>query len=258
MHRGRWEYAEELFAEALEMNKSDDRAHWGMGESLWHRGDRTAALEEMKTAVRLSGSHPELVVRLGRMHFENGDWEAAENYANEALLVGRDLPGTWALRGDCLQRAGDQEKALAAYHRALALQPEYPEVQLQAAELYRQQGRYDRLLATLERIRDCTGDAGCSPRVHLLRGVALSQLGRPGEASNCFNLAAQMQPHDANIQLQIATLALEMDEFDTARLATRRILEIDPQSSIGSELNQQIDHRIQIARKEEPGSRTWE
>ena len=35
MHQQQWPEAEELFAEALELNQADDRAHWGIAEALW-------------------------------------------------------------------------------------------------------------------------------------------------------------------------------------------------------------------------------
>lgn len=247
MHNGRWEVAEDLFAGALDLNGSDDRANWGMAETLWRRHEREQAVTYMESAVRLSGSHPELLVRLGRMQFELGNLEDAERQCAEALPVGRDLPDTWALHGDCLRCRGEGEAALAAYHRALALQPDFPEVQIQAAELYRQQGRYDRLLATLDRLRDSTGDAACPTRAHMLRGIAMRQLGRPDEAAQCFAMAARQTPGDPNVHLQIASLSLETNDFKTARLATRKALELDPQSTLGNELGAQIEQRVRLA-----------
>ncbi|QEG42864.1 tetratricopeptide repeat protein [Roseimaritima ulvae] len=247
MHRGQWEAAEDLFAGALDLNGADDRANWGMAETLWRRNERDQAVEYMQSAVRLSGSHPELLVRLGRMQFELGNLEDAERQAAEALPVGRELPDAWALHGDCLRCRGQGEAALAAYHRALALQPDFPEVQIQAAELYRQQGRYDRLLATLDRLRDSTGDHACPTRVHMLRGIAMRQLGRPDEAAQCFAIAARQTPADPNVHLQIASLSLETNDFSTARLAMRKALELDPQSPLGNELGAQIEQRVRLA-----------
>jgi len=247
MHHGNWEDAEELFAGALDLNHADDRANWGMAETLWRRGEREQAVEFMNAAVRQSGSHPELLVRLGRMHFEQGELAEAQARCGEALQVGRELPGTWALHGDCLKQQGQSDAALAAYHRALALQPDFPEVQIQAAELYRQQGRYDRLLATLDRLRDSTGDAACPARVHMLRGIAMRQLGRPDEAAECFALVARLTPGDPDVHLQIASLALESRKYEAARLATLAALELDPQSSLGKELGIQIEQSVRLA-----------
>lgn len=190
MHEGRWELAETLFADALKLSQADDRAHWGLAESYWKRGDTDQAIEQMENAVRLSASDPALVQRLGRMYLDSGRFEEADACSRQALQSERDSAAAWALRGDCLHAAGALDDALAAYHRALALRPDYPEVQLQAAEIYHQQQRYDRMLATLDRLQDGTGIDDAPPQVDLLQGTAMQHLGRLEEAQRCFARAA--------------------------------------------------------------------
>jgi tetratricopeptide (TPR) repeat protein len=122
------------------------------------------------------------------------------------------------LRGDCLVKRGDHLGALAAYHRALAIQPDYPEVQLQAAELYRIQGRYDRLLATVDRLQESlgTGDE-CPVRGQLLLralhcGISIGHL----EAQRCFAEASRGAPLDPEPHLQLADLYLLIGDLDAA------------------------------------------
>ncbi len=197
MHDGQWEIAETLFTDALDVSKSDDRANWGLAEAYWKRGERELAVEQMEQAVRLSADDPAFVQRLGRMYMETGRLEEANLHSESALESERDAPAAWALRGDCLKAAGQMEEALAAYHRALALQPDYPEVQLRAAEIYQSQQRYDRLLATLDRLQDGTGIDQAPARVDLLKGIAMRQLGRAEEAEQCFVRASTKDPDNA-------------------------------------------------------------
>ena len=67
--RGQWERAETLFAAAILKCPSDERARYGYAESLWQRGAWQQALSHMEEAVRLSGSDPERLVRLGQMYW---------------------------------------------------------------------------------------------------------------------------------------------------------------------------------------------
>lgn len=249
MHRQRWTNAEELFTDALELNANDDRANWGMAETLWQRGDGDEALEYMERAVRLSGSHPELVVRLGRMQFEQGDYDASWETSQRALRLGRELPETWALRGDCLRQRQRSAEALAAYHRALALRPAYPTVQIEAAELYRQQGRYDRVLATLQRLQETATAEQCPPRAELLRGIAMQRLGRDDEAAACFDRVIRQNPDDLQTQLLRASLALRQQDWGTAQRATREALRIEPTSPLGLELAIQVDQQLRMAQQ---------
>lgn len=236
MHEGRWNAAEELFAGALELSKLDDRAQWGMAEALWLRGEQLEAIAHMEQAVRLSGSDPQLVVRLGRMYFEVGRFEEAELQSEEALVSGRSSAEAWGLRGDILAKRGADDEALAAYHRALALRADYPEVQVAIADVYHRQGRYDRLLATLDRLRDNVAADASPIRAEMLRGMAMGELGRPREAAQCFAAIAARSPSDLEILMKLAEAEFQAGDLAAARQAVGRVMQLDPESAEGRAL----------------------
>ncbi len=241
LHAGQWDVAEGLFTSALELTSSEDRAHWGLAESLWQRGEREAALKHMEAAVRLSASDPRLMRRLARMYLDLGRVADADRQCLAALAADRQSAEVWSLRGDCLLQSGDQAGALAAYHRALALQPDYPEVQLQAAELYRQQGRYDRLLATIDRLKDTIGsDEVCPSRAHTLRGIALQQFQRHSDAQKCFQDAIRGDPNDPEPYLYLAALYLEQGNIEAAREPLKTAIELAPHSARAIEMTAQL------------------
>lgn len=250
MHDGNWEIAEKLFLNALDVSKADDRAHWGLAEAYWKRGDLDQAVTQMEHAVRLSAGDPKLVQRLGRMYLELGRLPEAESHSLWALESKRDSAEAWALRGDCLKASGELDEALAAYHRALALQPDYPDVQLQAAELYLSQRRYDRLLATLDRLQDEVGVDDAPPQVDLLQGIAMRELGRTEEARRCFARASAKDASDVTPHLQLAELALAQGEVVDARIALETALNLDPESSQESAWMKQLqEQHARIARE---------
>ena len=244
MHAGQWDMAENLFSSALDIRAADDRAHWGLAESLWQRGEREAALLHMEQAVRLSASDPRLVRRLARMYFDLGRIEEAERETMVALEADRESAEVWALKGDCLRSRGDQTAALAAYHRAMALQPDYPDVQIQAAELYRIQGRYDRLLATIDRLQESLDvDEPCPIRGHVLRGIALRQLDRPAEAQQCFAEANREAPMDPEPLINLAELHLASGDVESARMAVDQAMLLSPASPTANTLSRTIEER---------------
>ncbi|TWU43064.1 cellulose synthase subunit BcsC [Novipirellula aureliae] len=230
MHSDRWDVAETLFADALEVSATDDRAHWGLSESLWQRGEYDLAIEHMEQAVRLSASDPKRVQRLGRMYLNVGRLEEAQKQSQIALATSRSSADVWALRGDCLLAAGQLTDALAAYHRALAIQPDYPEVQLQTAEIYHRENRYGRLLATLDRLQDSVGAEATPVRADVLQGIAMRHAGRFAEAQKSFARAIGKDPTDASLHLEVASLMLESGHLEEAKLALTTALSIDPNS----------------------------
>jgi tetratricopeptide (TPR) repeat protein len=254
MHAGQWDVAEGLFAGALDITAADDRANWGLAESLWHRGEKEAALKHMEQAVRLSASDPRLMRRLARMYLDLGRTADAERQTLAALQADRESAEVWALRGDCLVIRGDHANALAAYHRALAIQPDYPEAQLQAAELYRILGRYDRLLATIDRLQDSLGDTDvCPTRGHVLRGIALRQLNRPAEAAECFVEASRGAPLDPDPHINLASLYFERGDMAAASQELDQALLLAPNSTTAIDLSRQIQDAVdRVAREPHP------
>lgn len=241
MHAGQWDVAEGLFSDALELTAADDRAHWGLAESLWQRGERQIALKHMEEAVRLSASDPRLMRRLGKMYLDLDRVADADRQSLAALQADRQSAEVWGLRGDCLVKLGDIEGALAAYHQALALQPDYSDVQLELAELYRQQGRYDRLLATIDRLQDTIGEGDvCPSRAHMLRGIALHQLQRYGDAQRCFQDAIASDPKNPEPHLHLAALLLEQGDAQSARAPLQQAITLSPQSPSAIALAQQV------------------
>ena len=228
MHDGNWQDAETMFADALDVSQSDDRAHWGMAEANWQRGQTDAAIEHMRQAVRLSAGDPKLVRRLGRMYFDVGELELADEHAVWALQTARDSAESWALRGDCLHATGNATEALAAYHRALAYQPDYPDVQTHTAEIYYQDQRLDRCLAAIDRLHDAVGLDAATSDVDMLQGLALAQLGRHDEARRCFVRASGKSPEDVDPHLQLAMLDSQFGRTEQAAQSLQTALRLDP------------------------------
>lgn len=241
MDEGNWSEAERLFLAALEIWDGDDRAHWGMAEVLWHREMREEAVEHMQRAVRLSGEDPSLHSRLGRMHFEMGQLLDAGQIAAKILSEDRENAEAWELTGDIQRLRGRKGEALKSYHQALALRPVFPEVQLKVARLYQDQQRFDRVLATLDRVQDRSTVAGCPPDVHHLRGVAMHRLGRPDEACRCFVLAFQAGGADPDLLCDWATAELDDGDVVAARMTIGRALGLDPDCQRALEIATLLD-----------------
>ena len=245
MRDGKWLIAERLFQQALSESETDDRAHRGLAETLWQKNERELAIKHMEQAVRLSAGEPKLIERLGRMYLDVGRLEDANHQCMKALEANRDSPAVWALRGDCLFQQGRLSDALAAYHRALALQPDFLDVQLQTAKIYRSQGRFDRMLATLDRLQEGARNGHVPSRVDILRGIAMQQLNRGQEAMRCFQRAALTDPESAEPYLMIAALCLHEDDLPSARSAVDRAMRLDPSAVREGKWLQQLEQHEQ-------------
>ena len=227
MRNGRWDQAEQLFGDALTVSQDDDRAHRGIAEAYWNRGDYDQAILHMEKAVELSGQEPRLVARLGEMYFITGRLDDAQQQSEIALAGDRESPQIWMLRGDCFQQRGNSRDAMAAYHRALAIQPDLVDVKLKIADLYLESKQYDRLLATLDQFDPAADDSQMPTAVHMMRGIALRSLQRPELAIKHFAKAAEHDPDAAEPLLQIASIELARGDAYAAHLAIERAAQRD-------------------------------
>jgi tetratricopeptide (TPR) repeat protein len=226
--RGQWDEAEALFASAVGQCPRDERARCGYAESLWQRGAADEAIRHMEEAARLSGHDPERLVQLGQMVRSRGELHRAGVQADRAIAANPQLASAWALRGQVQQAQGQRAEALASFHRALSLQPHYPEVQLAIAEIYSQENRPQRALATLHALA-ASFPPGQEPIEVLVReGLALRQLGRHHDAARSLAAATQRANASAELLYELARTQLLAGEHASARLAVAEGLDREP------------------------------
>ena len=234
--------AESLFSEAIRQSPADERAQSGYAEVLLQKGQVQAATEHMTSAVEISGENPDLVVRLGQMHLEQEELNLALQQADLALRNQRTHAGAWALKGDVLRKQNQPQAALDCYHRSLIYQSDAPQVQIALAEIYRQLGKPQRALATLNNLADHHSEEQVPPRAWLLKGQALADLGEDVEAKRCLQLATQYAGEtQCGLLLELATAQFECGDLPEARLCLGRVLRQEPSNSSALELQGQLD-----------------
>jgi tetratricopeptide (TPR) repeat protein len=242
--RGSWEKAESCFAQAVQRSPADERARLGYAESLWNRGAKELAITHMTEAVKLSGHDPALMVQLGQMHLAVNNLPAAARMADKALATNKQLPSGWALRGNVHRISGERDEALADYHRALSLQPHYPEVQFSLAEIYSQDNRPERALATLQSLADQFPPGSVPADLHFREALVLRKLGRHHEAAESLAAAIHIQPHP-DVLYELAQTRLELGDPGNAQLAVQRALQMNPQHQAALRLQGELVNRQQ-------------
>ena len=253
----KYDDAEALFAEALRRCPTDERAHWGMAEVQWRRGNCQTATHHMEEASRMSGNNPDLLVRLGEMHLQAGRLDDAQLQADLALSYHRQHAGAWQLRGHICEQRQQWQEAIQCYHRALMSQPNNPTVQVALAGLYQQQGRPQRALATLERMADLQSHEYHSASTWLLKGQALASLGQIEEAKKCLRDASfRADPVDFHLFLQMAQLQTEVGEWAEARANLGHSLSLKPEHPEALALQQKLDQKFALLTAASASTRT--
>jgi tetratricopeptide (TPR) repeat protein len=176
------------------------------------------------------------------MHLAQNELSQAADEAELVLHSQRNNPSAWALKGDVLRLRGELDGAIEAYHRALIYKPDWPEVQVTVAELYRLSNRPQRALATVDRLCDQKSGSQIPSRAYLLRSQSLADLGEREAALTCLRQAAPNLPAEqTGLLCEFAQIQSQLGDLVEARLCLGRALKHDPTNELALQMQNQLD-----------------
>lgn len=168
-------------------------------------------------------SLPDLLEQAGR-EFEKGRYEDALECAREATRTDSTSVAAHHFRGAALAELGHVEEARTAYARALALDPDDPEVLRSAADLHvRRLGSRDDLELALQYVKRAmpraqrSHDKSLLKELFLLQAMAFDDLGRPGDALVAANRSLEYDGKDREARREKGVALFELCRFDQAR-----------------------------------------
>ena len=177
---------------------------------------------------------PDLLEQAGR-DFEKGRYEDALECAREASRLDGTSVAAHHFRGAALAELGHIEEARTAYARALAIDPDDPEVLRSAADLHvRRLGARDDLELALQYVhralpRATKGkDKGLLRELYLLQAMALDDLGRPADALAAANRSLEYEPRDREARREKGVALFELCHFDQARVELLKLAAEEP------------------------------
>ena len=175
---------------------------------------------------RLLGREPELsdLLEKAARHFERGRYEDALECGREAARLDPQSVAAHHFRGAALAEIGRLDEARTAYARALAIDPEDPEVLRSAADLHvRRLGSRDDLELALQYVQRALPravrmrDTLLQKELYLLQGMAYDDLGRPGDALGSVSLALLNDPKDREARRERGVALFELCRFEEAK-----------------------------------------
>src|SRR6266849_7052643 len=172
---------------------------------------------------------PDLLEQASR-EFEKGRFEDALECAREASRIDPQSVAAHHFRGAALAELGHVEDARTAYARALALDPDDPEVLRSAADLHvRRLGGRDDLELALQYTHRAfprahrMKDRALLKDLHLLEAMALDDLGRPGEALSAASKAIELDGKDREARREKGVALFELCRFDEAKAELEKL-----------------------------------
>ena len=149
------------------------------GHAFKMLGERQDAAESYRRARAADPRHVPAILSEADLLAEDGKRPEAEEQIGRALAIAPNDPVVWTRKGSVAHAYGDVETALAAYDKALAIDPAVLEARVGRAGLLVDLGRLQAAETDLDYlVKEAPGE----PRAHYLKAVVLNKRG-DGEAA---------------------------------------------------------------------------
>ena len=162
----------------------------------------------------------------GNEALNNRDYRSAIDYYTRAINLDKDFARAYNNRGVAQIESGHTYEAIQDYNLALGLDPEYQDALFNRAYAYEEVGRIDDALGDVAQVKLKYPD---SAYVYFYEGLLQSKLRLYDESFISFQKAAELDPMNEEIDINLATLLYFKEELDSAKVLLMDVLKVNPQ-----------------------------
>ncbi|MEI9973677.1 MAG: tetratricopeptide repeat protein [Ignavibacteriota bacterium] len=188
---GYWHDSATLYRHAIDVNPDNYVAHFNLASVEEERGDRGAAVAELREAVRIRPYFATAHAELGQLLAKQGRQPDALAELRRAAELNPNSADTHFRMGSVLGALGHNNDAANEFRAGLRLQPDDPD------------GHYN-------------------------LAIALSQSGKLPEAVPEFEAALRSRPDDADARFGLAMALANLDRYEEARAQLEDVLRSKP------------------------------
>lgn len=219
-----WQNSATLFEHALLVAPDNEVVRNNLGAGLAAEGQRDAAIEQFRAAIRLKPDCVEAYNNLGRMQFETGDTNGAVAAYQKAIALEPDFSSAHYNLAEALAGLGQTSEAITQLNTTIQLQPDAFKAHNDLAVLLANRGQTneaDREFQFALWLRPDYADA------HFNYGCRLAQWGDLPAAINELRVAARLNPADAEARDELGKLLAKSGRSDLAEDAYVEALRVN-------------------------------
>ena len=191
-----------------------------------HRAGRMVeAVALYGKVIAAEPGHVDALHLLGLIRAQMGQPVEAERLMAAALAGNSTSPLIWSNYGNVLDLLGRRGDAIAAYDRALAIDPNHADAVVNRGGVLLAEGRAEEALAAFERAGQITPGR---PVIGTARGNALLALGRHRQALALYDAVLGVAPAHVDAVANRGTALLELGRVEEALAAYERALQLAP------------------------------
>ncbi len=220
-----WRRAEEAFSAALASKPDLSEACYGRGVARHHLGDQERALADLMAAVKKAPSYALAWLWAGRTWERRGERDQAREAYLKAADQAPDLSEAWFQLGILAYQAGDLGRAQEHFSRVRDDCSRSAEGWWHLGQIARARQESERALAAFQ--RSMALDPEFSP-AYLDGGKILLELGRPAEAARLLAKLVNREPRRAQARYYLAQAHISSWNAGQAWEQYFTLLELNP------------------------------
>ena len=256
---GKFTLAVDFFNRALKFDNQNFYAYYNLGVALKHSGNHVEAIRALEQAEKLRPEIDDAQLLKGKLHYEAGQLEEAENVLEEiteggknpsaiynlgkvykkqgklveaktAFLNALDLAGAGEVAYQSANELGilyatggdtDLPNAREYFKRAVALAPHYPKYYYNLALI---EYRLNNLAEAIQALDNANRYGGRSHNTAIYMARLYEELGRPAKAEESLRKGLDNSPKNIEILSSLADNLIKQNKWDSAILTLNKIL----------------------------------
>jgi tetratricopeptide (TPR) repeat protein len=224
-------FAGHAFAEVKAAEERAAYAKQWLEKGLQHyeKGEYDASIEDFTKAIDLTPDFAKAYINRGHALEKRGLKERARaDYDKVAGMERSKKVNEWFSQGMQYFQKKEYDKALAAYSRAIELQPDLVQAYANRGAVYNRLGKYDRAIADFDKAVALDKD---NSSVYENRGLAYFNAGQYEKAIKDYTSAITLKPNDGAAYYNRGVAYTTIKRYDKAIYDLSRALAFDPNNA---------------------------
>ncbi len=230
---GKHEEARAAYGKAIRLAPRYVEFYLGRAHSLQELGDHAGAMRDLDRALQLDPTHADVRTLRSICLAMTGDLRGAVTELVAATGGGLNAKGSlvYTLLGGVLLGTGKAEQALAAFDRALQLDPDDVSALSRRAKIHTDAARYEPALRDLDHALTLTPD---DADLHVARSKPLAHLGRFADGVSSLSRALELAPDNVLAYRWRAVFRSHAEDMPNPLVTAdmKRAWELSPQTAV--------------------------
>lgn len=193
-------------------------------------GEKNKLIDFYKRMIDVHGYDEETVAQLYSLYLKSEQMEQARAFVNNLIQQRPNDSQSWLLSGNFNATVEDTAEAIAAYQKALEIDPDNGEALIELYQLLRSGNDWEKLTEIFRQVVQKSPD-NSEARLILAEGLYVTK--QYEESQKVLQPLLEREEHQVHVYRLLGLIASEQSHFDQAEGFFKDIIKIDPKNKFG-------------------------